>query len=164
MRNVTTLASSTSVRTLILGIDPAGRIVWHDRNSQEVLDPGGGALLGAPLHDLVMGGTAGTPLPGLLEAGRSGREATAVLTLRARRGDPIDAVVIDVAMAKMTGPELAALVATLPNAPPVVLVSGFRQDTSATASAFIPKPFLPDQLTNTVGRLLSDLSSARPIH
>ena len=62
MRNVTTLASSTSVRTLILGIDPAGRIVWHDRNAQEVLDPRGGALLGAPLDHLVMGDAAGTPL------------------------------------------------------------------------------------------------------
>lgn len=79
-------------------------------------------------------------------------------------GATIDAVVTDVAMAKMTGLELAALVATLPNAPPVVLVSGFRQDTSATASAFLPKPFLPDQLTNMVGHLLSDLSSARQIH
>jgi CheY-like chemotaxis protein len=79
-------------------------------------------------------------------------------------GATIDAVVTDVAMAKMTGLELAALVATLPNAPPVVLVSGFRQDQTAPGSAFIPKPFAPDQLTNTVGRLLSDLSSGRPMH
>jgi hypothetical protein len=69
VRKVTTLASSTSVRTLILGIDPAGRIVWHDRNAQEVLDAPGGALLGAPLDALLTGGAAGTPLPGLLEAG-----------------------------------------------------------------------------------------------
>jgi serine phosphatase RsbU (regulator of sigma subunit) len=81
------------VRTLILGIDPAGRIIWHDRSAQEVLDPPGGALLGAPLGDLVMGGAAGTLLSGLLDASRSGREATAVLTLRAQRSDPIDAVV-----------------------------------------------------------------------
>jgi serine phosphatase RsbU (regulator of sigma subunit) len=93
VRNVTALVSSTSVRTLILGIDPAGRIVWHDRNAQEMLDPPGGALLGAPLGDLVMGGAAGTLLSGLLDAGRSGREATAVLTLRAQRSDPIDVVV-----------------------------------------------------------------------
>jgi serine phosphatase RsbU (regulator of sigma subunit) len=81
------------VRTLILGIDPAGRIVWHDRSAQEMLDPPGGTLLGAPLDDLVVGGAAETPLSGLLDAGRSGREATAVLTLRARHSDPIDAVV-----------------------------------------------------------------------
>src|SRR6516165_5583281 len=91
--NVAALDSSTSVRTLILGIDPAGRIVWHDRSAQEMLDPPGGALLGAPLGDLVMGDATGTRLSGLLDAGRSGREATAVLTLRARHGDPIDAVV-----------------------------------------------------------------------
>jgi len=58
-----------------------------------MLDPPGGALLGAPLGDLVMGDATGTRLSGLLDAGRSGREATAVLTLRARHGDPIDAVV-----------------------------------------------------------------------
>jgi serine phosphatase RsbU (regulator of sigma subunit) len=92
VRNVTALASSTSVRTLILGIDPAGRIVWHDQSAQQMLDAPGGALLGAPLTDLVMGGAAGT-LSGLLDASRSGREATAVLTLRAQRRDPIDAVV-----------------------------------------------------------------------
>src|SRR5215469_15058607 len=93
VRNVTAPVSSTSVRTLILGMDPAGRIVWHDRNAQEMLDPPGGALLGALLGDLVMGGAAGAPLSGLLDALRSGREATAVLTLRAQRSDPIDAVV-----------------------------------------------------------------------
>jgi serine phosphatase RsbU (regulator of sigma subunit) len=58
-----------------------------------MLDPPGGALLGALLDDLVVGGAAETPLSGLLDAGRSGREATAVLTLRARHSDPIDAVV-----------------------------------------------------------------------
>src|SRR5204863_5918657 len=93
VRDVTALASSTSVRTLILGVNPAGRILWHDQNAQQMLCPPGAALLGAPLEDLVVGGAAGTPLSGLLDALRSGREATAVLTLRAQRSDPIDAVV-----------------------------------------------------------------------
>jgi serine phosphatase RsbU (regulator of sigma subunit) len=94
VRNVTALVSSTStsVRTLILGIDPAGRIVWHDRNAREMLDPPDGALMGAALGDLVMGSAAGT-VSGLLDAGRSGREATAVLTFRAQRSGPVDAVV-----------------------------------------------------------------------
>ena len=35
----------------------------------------------------------GSPLQGLLDAARSGREATAVLTLRTGRSDPVDAVV-----------------------------------------------------------------------
>ena len=92
VRNVAALVTSTSVRTLILGIDPAGRIVWHDQNAQQLLDPPDGALLGAPLGDLVMGGAARTLLPGLLDASRSGREATAVLTLRVEGcGCPLDA-------------------------------------------------------------------------
>jgi serine phosphatase RsbU (regulator of sigma subunit) len=82
------------VRTLILGIDQSGRIVQHDRNSLEILAPPDGILLGAPLGDLVTAPTlAGSPLTGLLEAARSGREATAVLTVRTRRYDPVDAVV-----------------------------------------------------------------------
>jgi serine phosphatase RsbU (regulator of sigma subunit) len=93
VQSVAALASSTSVRTLILGIDSAGRIVWHDRSAQEMLDPPGGALLGARLGDLIVGDAAGVPLSGLLDALRSGREATAVLALRAQRRDPIDAVV-----------------------------------------------------------------------
>jgi two-component system, cell cycle sensor histidine kinase and response regulator CckA len=79
-------------------------------------------------------------------------------------GATVDAVVTDVSMTRMTGLELAALVATLPNAPPVVLVSGYRQDTSALGSVFLPKPFLPDQLANTVGQLLSDLSYGGQMH
>jgi serine phosphatase RsbU (regulator of sigma subunit) len=58
-----------------------------------MLGPPGAALLGAPLGDLLVGDAAGSPLPGLFDALRSGREATAVLTLRAQRSDPIDAVV-----------------------------------------------------------------------
>jgi len=80
------------MRTLILGIDPAGRIGWHDRNAQETLDPPGGALLGTSLSDLVVGGAVGMLLSGLLDALRSGREATAVLTLRVEGcGCPLDA-------------------------------------------------------------------------
>src|ERR1700741_4585391 len=49
---ITTLLSHTSVRTLILGVDQAGRIVQHDRNAQEILATSGGALLGTHLSDL----------------------------------------------------------------------------------------------------------------
>jgi serine phosphatase RsbU (regulator of sigma subunit) len=109
VRNVTAIASSISVRTLILGIDPAGRIIWHDRNAREMLDPPGGALLGASLGDLVVGGAAGT-LSGLLDASRSGREATAVLTLRAQRSDPVDAVVTVQAVDSCDGRSALAIV------------------------------------------------------
>jgi serine phosphatase RsbU (regulator of sigma subunit) len=82
------------VRTLILGIDQSGRIIQHDRSSLETLAPPGDSLLGTHLSDLVAApAAADSPLPGLLDAARSGREATAVLTLRTRRSDPIDAVV-----------------------------------------------------------------------
>jgi len=91
---ITALANHTSVRTLILGIDPAGRIVQHDRSAQEILAPSNGSLLGAELADLVVSSAApGVPLASLLDAAKLGREATAVLTLRAQRGSPIDAVV-----------------------------------------------------------------------
>jgi hypothetical protein len=82
------------VRTLIVGIDQSGRIVQHDRSSLETLAPSGDSLLGAHLNDLVTAPDAtGSPLNGLLDAARSGREATAVLTIRTRRLDPVDAVV-----------------------------------------------------------------------
>jgi len=110
VRNVAALVTSTSVRTLILGMDPAGRIVWYDRNAQEMLDPPGGALLGISLGDLVVGGAAGTPLSDLLDAGRSGREATAVLTLRTQHSDPIDAVVTVQAIDGYDGPSALAIV------------------------------------------------------
>ena len=91
---IAALLSHTSVRTLILGIDQSGRIVQHDRNSTELLVPPGGNLLGSHLGDLITApALAGSPLAGLLEAARSGREATAVLTVRTRRYDPVDAVV-----------------------------------------------------------------------
>jgi len=98
------------VRTLILGIDQSGRIIQHDRNSQEILAPPGDSLLGAHLSDLVTAPTVpGSPLTGLLDAARSGREATAVLTVRTRRFDPVDAVVT---MQPMRGSEnsISALV------------------------------------------------------
>ena len=82
------------MRTLILGIDQSGRIIQHDRSSLEILAPPGEALLGAHLSDLVTVPEEGdSPLTGLLDAARSGREATAVLALRTRRFDAVDAVV-----------------------------------------------------------------------
>src|SRR5215471_17674191 len=91
---ITTLLSHTSVRTLILGVDQAGRIVQHDRNAQEILATSGGALLGTHLSDLVVETPVpGMPLNSLLEAATAGREATAVLTLRSQRSSPIDTVV-----------------------------------------------------------------------
>ena len=83
---ITALLSNTSVRTLILGIDQSGRIVQHDRNAPEVFVYDSKSLAGTPLSELVVGPTgAGSPLDGLLEAAKAGREATAVLAVRASR-------------------------------------------------------------------------------
>jgi len=140
VQNVAALASSTSVRTLILGIDPAARIVWHDRGAQEMLDPPGGALLGTPLGDLVVGGAGGTLLSGLLDAGRSGREATAVLTLRARHSDPIDAVVTVQAVDGHDGRSALAIVRIAPPSTdrfldPAVMRHGLLDDTFRQTAA-----------------------------
>jgi hypothetical protein len=107
---ITAFLSHSSVRTLILEIDQSGRIVQHDRGSLEILASPGESLLGAHLSDLVAGATpAGSPLKGLLDAARSGREATAVLALRTRQDDPVDAVV-SIQPMRGSGDSLSALV------------------------------------------------------
>jgi hypothetical protein len=151
------------VRTLILGIDPAGRIVWHDRNAQEMLDPPGGALLGAPLGDLVMGGAAGT-LSGLLDAGRSGREATAVLTLRAQRSDPIDAVVTVQAIDGYDGRSALAIVRIPPPSTerfldPAVMRHALLDDTFRQIGATLDLDQMARGLINIVVTLFSNVAS-----
>src|SRR5262249_55754155 len=107
---ITALLSHSSVRTLILEIDQSGRIVQHDRSSLETLASPGASLLGAHLSDLVEGSaTAGSPLKGLLDPARSGREATAVLALGTRQDDPVDAVV-SIQPMRGKGDSLSALV------------------------------------------------------
>jgi serine phosphatase RsbU (regulator of sigma subunit) len=164
VRTVTVLASSTSVRTLILGIDPAGRIVWHDRNAQEMLDPPGGALLGAPLSDLVVGGAGGKLLSGLLDAGRSGREATAVLTLRAQRSDPIDAVVTVQAIDGYDGHSALAIVRIAPPSTqrfldPAVMRHGLLDDTFRQIGATLDLDQMARGLINIVVAHFSNVAS-----
>jgi serine phosphatase RsbU (regulator of sigma subunit) len=100
-------------------VDQAGRIVQHDRNAQEILAPPNGALLGSKLSDLVVETTVpGMPLSSLLEAAKSGREATAVLTLRSQRSSPIDTVVTLQPMRGGTGCPSALAILRMP--PPSV--------------------------------------------
>ncbi len=92
-----------SVRTLILGIDYDGRIVQHDRNAALILARPADELLGAQLIDLTAGaqGNSHTPrsadsvaaVNGLLEAIRSDREASAMVTIETRDGHQAEAVV-----------------------------------------------------------------------
>ncbi|HEY5988885.1 MAG TPA: PAS sensor protein, partial [Streptosporangiaceae bacterium] len=105
------------MRTLILGIDTAGRVVQYDRNAAEVLAPDDGKLLGTHLSDLVAGTAAGgVPLSRLLDAAKDGRDATAVLQLKTENGGTIDSVVTVQPMRGKNG-SMAAL-AMMRMAPP----------------------------------------------
>jgi hypothetical protein len=85
--------SNVSVRTLILGIDEAGRVIQHDRNAPEILPLDAASLVGAHLKDLVAEPAAAEPaVTSLLDAVRDGREATAVLALSTREGRRVEAV------------------------------------------------------------------------
>jgi len=121
-------ALSSSVRTLILGIDYDGRIVQHDRNAALILARKPDDLLGAQLIDLTSGphgnhakadqaqassqagrpADAATAVAGLLEAIRSDREGSAMLTIDTRDGPPAEAVVTVHPM-RAGGTSLAAL-------------------------------------------------------
>jgi hypothetical protein len=129
-------ALSSSVRTLILGIDYDGRIVQHDRNAAKILARKPEDLLGAQLIELTSassygqssagnaasansragpGGGAGArqadgaaAVAGLLEAIRSDREGSAMLTIDTRDGPAAEAVVTVHPM-RASGTSLAAL-------------------------------------------------------
>jgi len=127
-------ALSSSVRTLILGIDYDGRIVQHDRNAAQILARKPEELLGAQLIELTSAGAQGNsaegsgaqgnPAPasslaarqadgvaavsGLLEAIRSDREGSAMLTIDTRDGHAAEAVVTVHPM-RAAGTSLAAL-------------------------------------------------------
>ena len=121
-------ALSSSVRTLILGIDYDGRIVQHDRNAAKILARQPEELLGAQLIELTSGshgnhgqadqaqgnshasrsGDAAAAVAGLLEAIRSDREGSAMLTIDTRDGLPAEAVVTVHPM-RAGGTSLAAL-------------------------------------------------------
>jgi anti-sigma regulatory factor (Ser/Thr protein kinase) len=116
------------VRTLILGIDYDGRIVQHDRNAAKILARQPEELLGAQLIELTSGshgnhgqadpaqgnshasrpGDAVAAVSGLLEAIRSDREGSAMLTIDTRDGLPAEAVVTVHPM-RAGGTSLAAL-------------------------------------------------------
>ena len=102
-------ALSSSVRTLILGIDYDGRIVQHDRTAPRILAREPDELLGAHLSDLTARPPDGAAaIGGLLEAIRADREGTAILTVQTRDGRSAEAVVTVHPM-RAEGAGLAAL-------------------------------------------------------
>src|SRR6266702_7184664 len=127
-------ALSSSVRTLILGIDYDGHIVQHDRNAAKILARKPDDLLGAQLIELTSAAShadnaqpsadgaqgnqanshggrqadAAAAVAMLLEAIRSDREGSAMLTIDTRDGIPAEAVVTVHPM-RADGTSLAAL-------------------------------------------------------
>ncbi|HLJ99912.1 MAG TPA: ATP-binding SpoIIE family protein phosphatase, partial [Streptosporangiaceae bacterium] len=129
--------AGSSIRTLILGIDYDGRIVQHDRSAPRILAREPDELLGAKLTDLTTAATAvpsssgsapdtdsaaedraAPPASGerqaeavaaLLDAIRSDREGSGMLTVQLLGGQTADAVV-RVHPMRASGTSLAALV------------------------------------------------------
>jgi hypothetical protein len=88
----------------LLGLDFEGRIVQHDANAVKILARKPEDLLGALLAELTSAGSARNSLgarqangaaavAGLLEAIRSDREGSVMLTIDTRDGHPAEAVV-----------------------------------------------------------------------
>ncbi|HEY7325522.1 MAG TPA: SpoIIE family protein phosphatase [Streptosporangiaceae bacterium] len=116
--------ANTSTRTLILGIDKAGRIRQHDRGTGDVL--AGGVLAGEPspligveLASLLAApdGPAATMLHSMIDGACSNREGTTVLAFRTA-ADAIAEAVVTVQPIRSADPELAAQV-IMRIAPPV---------------------------------------------
>ena len=105
--DIAALLSSTSARTLTIGLDKSGRVMQHDRAAGEVLAEVPGSLLGTDFGTLVTGSAYGSSLQALIDAASSDRESTAVLTIKTGNGHHADAVVT-VQPLRSTDPRLVA--------------------------------------------------------
>jgi serine phosphatase RsbU (regulator of sigma subunit) len=114
--DIAALLSSTSARTLTVGLDKSGVVLQHDRAAGEVLAEVPGSLLGLEFGTLVTGSAYGSGLQALIDAACSDREGTAVLTVKTGNGHHADAVVT-VQPLRSTDPRLVAQV-VLRIAPP----------------------------------------------
>src|SRR6202046_2403198 len=103
------LLPSPSARTLILGIDKAGRILQHDRAAADLLGESSGPLLGTELSCLLADPAAqAAALQKLIDAACADREGTTVLTITTTRAERANAVVTIQPM-RSADPTLAAL-------------------------------------------------------
>jgi CheY-like chemotaxis protein len=95
-----------------------------------------------------------------VQAARHGQEA---LDLALGSDTPFDLVITDVRMPRMGGPELGRRLAQRFPGLPVLYISGYDVDVptgpdiSHRRSAFMRKPFDPDELARRVARLLGDV-------
>jgi two-component system, cell cycle sensor histidine kinase and response regulator CckA len=85
-------------------------------------------------------------------AAKGGNDA---LSLLQKSRVPVELVITDVRMPEMTGPELAARLATEPYSPPVLFVSG-DHTFEHLPGPLLRKPFLPGDLNEMVGWLLRE--------
>jgi CheY-like chemotaxis protein len=81
------------------------------------------------------------------------RDGISALTLLQQSRFPVQLVITDVCMPRMTGPELAARIATAPFPPPLCFVSGGHSYPDLPGPV-LRKPFRPDDLTATVRWML----------
>ncbi len=94
----------------------------------------------------------------------AGHSVLIAITMRealpAIRDGGIEVVVIDAYDPRVGVVELARAIAALPDAPPVVLVSGSPSAPEISArigaATFLPKPCEPAELVHAIGRLVND--------
>jgi two-component system cell cycle sensor histidine kinase/response regulator CckA len=104
----------------------------------------------------LLAGVLGLRAYSLLKA-QNGRHA---LDIAGEHEGPIHLLVTDVAMPELGGIELAAELRKRDPALKVLYISGYTEDADAlplgTGSYFLPKPFLPGDLTRTVSSILEE--------
>jgi two-component system NtrC family sensor kinase len=93
---------------------------------------------------------------------RTARHGQEALDLATSSGAPFDLVITDVRMPRMNGPELGRRMEERWPGIPVLYISGYDVEASTgrevahRRSAFMRKPFDPDELARRVARLLGD--------
>lgn len=101
----------------------------------------------------------------LVESGyavRTARHGQEALDLALAEGAPFDLVITDIRMPRMGGPELGRRLAERWPGIPVLYISGYDVEASGEAepphrrSAFLRKPFDPDELARRIARLLGN--------